>query len=68
MGYFSYHKDLAGPWMSRAKEIKSSVPAGGLLTGFSVMTGYLCNLLLAGQSNTVFTAGFGMLEQLSKGA
>lgn len=54
--------------MSRAKEIKSSVPAGGLLTGFSVMTGYLCNLLLAGQSNTVFTAGFGMLEQLSKGA
>ena len=55
------------PQLSRAEEIDPPPPpAGGLVTGFSVMTGQLCNLLLPGQSNTAFTVSFRVFEQMSE--
>lgn len=58
MGCFGYHQDLVGPQLPQAEEIDTPPPAGGLVTGFSMMTGQLCNLLLPGQSNTAFTESF----------
>lgn len=55
-----------GPQLPRAEEIDAPPPAGGLVTGFSMMTGQLCNLLLPGQSNTAFTASFRVLEWTSE--
>ena len=55
-----------GPQLPRAEEIDSPLPAAGLVTGFSVMTGQLCNLLLPGQSNTAFTVSFRVFEQMSE--
>lgn len=56
------------PQLPNAEEIDSSSLADGLVMGFRVVTGQLCNLLLSGQSNTAFPASFRVFEPISEGA